>query len=65
MFIVVILIIFIVDIIVMIMNMIMVIMLTKRARTGIVAGNHNSRVESSANGNIISIVTIIITRHRF
>ena len=63
MFIVVILIIFIVDIIVMIM--IMIIMLTTRARTGIVAGNHNSRVESSANGNIISIVTIIITRHRF
>ena len=43
---------------------------TTRARTGILAGNHNSRVESSANGDIISIsisiiVTIIITRPKF
>ena len=48
---------------------IIIIMLTARARTGILAGNHNSRVESSANGDIIIsitiIVTIVITRPRF
>ena len=35
---------------IMIVTIMIIIPITTRARTGILAGNHNSRVESSANG---------------
>ena len=47
--------------IVIIITFVIIMMMTTRARTGILAGNHNSRVESSANGdiNIMNIIIII------
>ena len=49
-------------IIVVIVPIVIIISITTRARTGILAGNHNSRVESSANGNIIIFIQSVIVR---
>ena len=45
-----IIVIIVVIIVVIVVVIIIIILITTRARTGILAGNHNSRVESSANG---------------
>ena len=47
--------------IVIIITFVIIMIMTTRARTGILAGNHNSRVESSANGDINIIIIIAIT----
>ena len=48
-------------IVIITITFVIIMMMTTRARTGILAGNHNSRVESSANGDINIIIIIAIT----